>query len=92
MTAICIPQEESKDLRRKGARRDTTQNKKKAEGECHSEVSNYELRQAQVCTKNWRESDPFENTRIWSDGSLPSFKQMGAIGKALEGGIVIYAK
>ncbi len=36
-------------------------------------------------------SDPFESARHWSNGTLPSFKSLGAIGKGAYGGIVIYS-
>lgn len=41
--------------------------------------------------KDWRnKSDPFETSRVFANGSLPSFKAMGATGKGNFGGIVIY--
>lgn len=40
---------------------------------------------------DWRDKpDPFENARQWETGSLPSFRDMGAVGKAAFGGVVIY--
>lgn len=40
---------------------------------------------------DWRDKpDPFENARQWGDRSLPSFRDMGAVGKAAFGGVVIY--
>lgn len=35
-------------------------------------------------------SDPFDKPRQWADGVLPSFRDLGAIGKGGFGGIVIY--
>ena len=38
--------------------------------------------------KDWRDkSDPFETPREFANGSLPSFKAMGAIGKGNFGGL-----
>ena len=35
-------------------------------------------------------SDPFTTPRQWVDGTLPSFRALGAIGKGAFGGVVIY--
>lgn len=41
--------------------------------------------------RDWRDRpDSFETERVWHDGSLPSFKQMGAIGSLM--GVVIYPR
>ena len=41
---------------------------------------------------DWKDRpNPFENPRRWADGSLPSFKKLGAIGKGNFGGVVIYS-
>jgi hypothetical protein len=40
---------------------------------------------------DWREhSDPFDTPRKWVNGVLPSFRDMGVVGKGALGGIVIY--
>ena len=40
---------------------------------------------------DWRDKpDPFENEMQWETGSLPSFRDMGTVGKAASGDVVIY--
>lgn len=40
---------------------------------------------------DWRDKpDPFQHDRCWKEGKLPSFRAMGAVGKAAFGGVVIY--
>jgi len=41
---------------------------------------------------NWRSKSPFDHTRTWPDGTLPSFKKLGAIGSFAFGGGVIYSQ
>ncbi len=40
---------------------------------------------------NWRDQpDPFSQPRRFSNGTLPSFNRLGAVGKGAFGGLVIY--
>ncbi len=51
-----------------------------------------ELGRLRSVPSDYKQRNPFNHSRRWIDGRLPSFKDMGAVGQAFSGGVVIYKK